>query len=142
MDSKVAYPAGHATTKTVGPEAAGVVLLGGSHGALSAARSFGRRNIPVVLVTDDHPLPKLSRYVRQSFAWPGALSPRAGEWLIELANEHGWQNWLLIPCADTEVRCVAEHLTRLRNAFAVVGTGWSSGGTSASRSIWWRPPVR
>jgi D-aspartate ligase len=125
MDSKVAYPAGHAATKAAGLEAAGVVLLGGSHGALSAARSFGRRNIPVVLVTDDHPLPKLSRYVRQSFAWPGALSPQAAEWLIELANEHGWQNWLLIPCADAEVRCVAEHLIHLRSAFAVVGTGWS-----------------
>jgi D-aspartate ligase len=125
MDSKVAYPAGQATTTAAGSESAGVVLLGGSHGALAAARSFGRRNIPVVLVTDDHPLPKLSRYVRQSFAWPGALSPQAGELLIELAAEHGWQNWLLVPCADAEVRCVAEHLTRLRSAFAVVGIGWS-----------------
>jgi D-aspartate ligase len=125
MDSKVAYPAGQATTPAAGLEAAGVVLLGGSHGALSAARSFGRRNIPVVLVTDDHPLPKLSRYVRQSFGWPGALSPQAGEWLIGLAAEHGWQNWLLIPCADAEVRCIAEHLIRLRGVFAVLSTGWS-----------------
>jgi D-aspartate ligase len=125
MDSKVAHPAGDATMEAASPRPAGVVLLGGSHGALSAARSFGRRDIPVVLVTDDHPLPRLSRYIRRSFAWPGALSPRAGEWLIELGTEHGWQDWLLIPCADAEVRCIAENLPRLRSAFAVVGTGWS-----------------
>jgi len=52
----------------------GVVILGGAHGALAVARCFGRQNIPVVLVTDDHPLPKFSRYVRESYCWPGATS--------------------------------------------------------------------
>ena len=58
----------------------GVVLLGGAHGALALARSFGRNGIPVVLVTDDHPLPKFSRYVQRRFDWPGANAPsrRAG----------------------------------------------------------------
>jgi D-aspartate ligase len=122
---KVAYLAEQALTKAAGLAPTGVVLLGGTHGALSAARSFGRKNIPVVLITDDHPLPKLSRYVRQGFTWPGALSPQAGEWLIAFAAAHGLQNWLLIPCADAEVKWVAEHLVRLRTAFKVVSSGWS-----------------
>jgi len=125
MDNKVAYLAGQAMTKAVGLASTGVVLLGGTHGALSAARSFGRKNIRVVLITDDHPLPKLSRYVRQSFTWPGALSPQAGEWLIRFATEHNLQNWLLIPCADAEVKCIAENLIRLRTVFEVVSSGWS-----------------
>jgi D-aspartate ligase len=124
MDNKVAYLAEQALTKAAGLSP-GVVLLGGTHGALSAARSFGRKNIPVVLITDDHPLPKLSRYVRQSFTWPGALSPQAGEWLIAFAAAHGLQNWLLVPCADAEVKCIAEHLVGLRTVFKVVSSSWS-----------------
>jgi D-aspartate ligase len=79
----------------------------------------------VVLVTDDHPLPRLSRYIRQSFTWPWVLSPQAGEWLIEFAAQHDLQNWLLIPCADAEAKCVAENLARLRTVFKVVSSGWT-----------------
>src|ERR1700736_6641459 len=103
MDNKVVDLAEQAMTKAVGLASTGVVLLGGTHGALSAARSFGRKHIRVVLITDDHPLPKLSRHVQQSFVWPGALLPEAGEWLAAFGPEHGFQNWLLIPCADAEV---------------------------------------
>ena len=106
--------------------ASGVVLLGGTHGALSVARSFGRKNIPVVLLTDDHPLPKLSRYVSRSFDWPGALSPDAAQWLVYFAIRHGLQNWLLIPCADPEVTCVAQHLAALRSVFRIVSCDWQA----------------
>ena len=104
--------------------ATGVVLLGGTHGALSVARSFGRNNVPVVLLTDDHPLPKLSRHVRRSFDWPGALSPHAEQWLLDFAIRHDLQDWLLIPCADAEVKCVAQHLVRLRSVFRIVSCDW------------------
>lgn len=102
----------------------GVVLLGGTHGALSVARSFGRNNVPVVLLTDDHPLPKLSRYVSRSFDWPGALSPDVEQWLVDFAIRHDLQNWLLIPCADAEVKCVAQHLAGLRSVFKIVSCDW------------------
>ncbi|HEY0219455.1 MAG TPA: ATP-grasp domain-containing protein [Afipia sp.] len=103
----------------------GVVILGGAHNALSLARSFGRRNIPVVLVTDDHPLPSFSRYVRRCLGWPGATSPDAASWLVSLAAQRDFQNWLLLPCADNEVRLVAENQNLLRTAFQVTGTPWS-----------------
>jgi predicted ATP-grasp superfamily ATP-dependent carboligase len=122
---RVGYLVEQPLTKAEDWMSTGVVLLGGTHGALSAARSFGRKRIRVVLVTDDHPLPKLSRHVQQSFVWPGALSPEASEWLAAFGAEHGFQNWLLIPCADAEVRCVAQNLVRLRTVFKVVSTGWS-----------------
>ncbi len=104
----------------------GVVLLGGAHGSLSAARHFGRNKVPVFLVTDDHPLPKLSRYVSRRFVWPGAISPQSGDWLIRFAAEQGLQDWLLLPCGDTEVKCVAENLSRLRSVFKVLSTDWSA----------------
>jgi predicted ATP-grasp superfamily ATP-dependent carboligase len=104
--------------------ATGVVLLGGTHGALSVARSFGRQKIPVVLLTDDHPLPKLSRYVSRRFDWPGALSPHVEQWLIDFAIRQRLQRWLLIPCADPEVKCVAQHLDSLRSVFDIVSGDW------------------
>jgi predicted ATP-grasp superfamily ATP-dependent carboligase len=113
-------------TKATIRERTGAVILGGAHGALSAARGFGRKNIPVVVVTDEHPLPKLSRYVSQSFVWPGPTSPQAAEWLTGLALGHHLQDWLLIPCADPEVKCVAENLARLRQVFKVLSPDWAT----------------
>jgi predicted ATP-grasp superfamily ATP-dependent carboligase len=106
-------------------EPAGVLLLGGVHSALSSARSFGRKNIPVMLLADDHPLPRLSRYVRRSFRWPGGRAPHADEWLVKFATEHGLRNWLLIPCADPDVRFVAENLTRLASIFKLNCPDWT-----------------
>ncbi|MBY0382598.1 MAG: ATP-grasp domain-containing protein [Xanthobacteraceae bacterium] len=103
----------------------GVVLLGGAHGALSAARSFGRKGISVFLVTDDHPLPKLSRYVTRRFGWPRTKSPDTVDWLLRFADEEGTRGWLLLPCGDPEVRLVAENLDRLRTAFDVVSLDWA-----------------
>jgi predicted ATP-grasp superfamily ATP-dependent carboligase len=90
------------------------------------ARSFGRCGVTVLLITDDHPLPKLSRYVRRSFDWPGASSPHVDKWLINFANEHGLRDWLLIPCADAEVKFVATHVAGLRSVFKVVSSDWAA----------------
>jgi predicted ATP-grasp superfamily ATP-dependent carboligase len=104
----------------------GVVLLGGAHGALSAARSFGRKGIPVFLVTDDHPLPKLSRYVTRRFGWPGTASPDIVDWLLRFADAQGVRKWLLLPCGDPEVRLVAENVSRLRTVFDVASLDWAT----------------
>jgi len=113
-----------ATAVVADPERAGVILLGGVHSALSTARSFGRRGIPVILLTDDHELPKLSRYVRRRFNWPGGLAPHTDDWLIEFAGEYGLRNWLLIPCTDSDVRFVAENSARLRTIFTLASPDW------------------
>lgn len=102
----------------------GVVILGGAHNALALARSFGRKGIPVALVTDDHPLPKYSRYVDRCIDWPGAKSADAATWLAELAAQNGFQNWLLLPCADHEVKLVAESHKTLRDSYQILGNEW------------------
>jgi D-aspartate ligase len=124
VDRKLALSTEQPITSAVS-RTTGVVLLGGAHGALAAARSFGRKNIPVVVVTDDYLLPRFSRYVGQTFDWPGALSPQASEWLVKFAVEHDLQNWLLLACTDTEVKFVAEHLGPLRTVFRILGSGWA-----------------
>lgn len=102
----------------------GVVILGGAHNALALARSFGRKGIAVALVTDDHPLPKFSRYVSRRFDWPGATAENAAAWLVALSGRHNFKNWLLLPCADNEVRLVAENHDLLRTQFQIMGTQW------------------
>lgn len=103
---------------------AGVILLGGVHGALAAARTLGRKGIPVIYVSDDHPLPRFSRYVRESFAWSGAQVPGAAQWLLDLAAKRGLKDWLLIPCADGDVKLIAENRDALQKVFRVVSLKW------------------
>lgn len=103
---------------------AGVVLLGGVHGALAAARTLGRKGIPVVYVSDDHPLPRFSRYVREHFTWSGAQAPGAAQWLLDLAATRGLKDWLLIPCADGDVKLIAENRDALQKAFRVASLKW------------------
>jgi D-aspartate ligase len=102
----------------------GAILLGGAHGALALARNFGRNGIPVVLVTDDHPLPKFSRYVQRRFDWPGASAAETPRWLVQLAEREGLRNWLLVPCGDGEAKLIASNLELLRSAFRVESCDW------------------
>ena len=106
-----------------GEPLAGVVLLGGAHGALAMARSFGRLGIPVALVTNDHPLPRWSRFVRHQFDWPGPEAPDAASNLLALADTYGFRNWLLLPCGDAEVKLVASEQQRLGGTFRLFGCG-------------------
>jgi predicted ATP-grasp superfamily ATP-dependent carboligase len=103
---------------------AGVVLLGGAHGALAMARSFGRLGIPVALVTNDHPLPRWSHFVRQQFDWPGPDAPGAVDYLLALASAYGVRNWLLLPCGDAEVKLVATEQQRLGGMFRLFSSNW------------------
>ena len=109
---------------TSGQPLAGVVLLGGAHGALAMARNFGRQGIPVVLVSNDHPLPKWSRYLLSQFEWAGAEAPEAAEWLLKLAERHGYLDWLLLPCGDSEVKLVASAHQLLRGSFRLLSSEW------------------
>ncbi len=106
------------------PNSVGAILLGGAHGALGIARALGRNGVNVVFITDDHPLPKLSRYVRSRFDWAGPGAPNALNWLLDLAETESLKGWLLIPCADGDVQFIAEHRTQLSQTFRVTSCAW------------------
>lgn len=120
---------------TSGEPLAGVVLLGGAHGALAMARSFGRLGIPVALVTNDHPLPRWSHFVQRQFDWPGPDAPDAAGFLLKLAAAHGFRKWLLLPCGDGEVKLVATEQPRLGRAFRLMSAGWSELGTLCDKQL-------
>lgn len=122
-------------TATSGEPLAGVVLLGGAHGALAMARSFGRLGISVALVTNDHPLPRWSHFVERQFDWPGPDAPDAAGFLLKLAAEHGFRKWLLLPCGDGEVKLVASEQSQLGSAFRLMSSPWGELNTLCDKQL-------
>jgi D-aspartate ligase len=102
----------------------GALILAGSHGSLEIARSLGRSGIPVWLVTSDNPLPRMSRYVMRSFAWPGPASDSAVAYLVDLGRRHGLNGWVLYPGGDAEVRFVAQNHAALAASFTLTSPAW------------------
>jgi predicted ATP-grasp superfamily ATP-dependent carboligase len=104
----------------------GVIVLGGAHGALAVIRSLGRQAVPVCYITNDHPIPGLSRYATMSARWPGPAHPDALGFLTGFADQKKLAGWLLIPAGDAEVRFVATHHRELSGRFALLTQDWSS----------------
>ncbi|MBE1709340.1 ATP-grasp domain-containing protein [Mesorhizobium japonicum] len=103
---------------------AGVLILGGAHGTLALARSFGAQKVPVWLVSNDTPLPSFSRYAQRTMTWPGPDDGGAVAFLLDLAEVHGLGGFLLIAGGDPEVRFVSQSIDQLSAAFDVVLPPW------------------
>lgn len=103
---------------------AGVLILGGAHGTLALARSFGVQKVPVWLVSNDTPLPSFSRYARRTMTWPGPDDADAVAFLLNLARVEGLGGFLLIAGGDPEVRFVSQSIDRLSAVFDVVLPPW------------------
>ncbi|MGP0093921.1 MAG: ATP-grasp domain-containing protein [Xanthobacteraceae bacterium] len=107
-------------------DAAGALILGGAHGSLAVARSLGRHGIPVCFLTDDHPLPRFSRYVEQSFTWAGPGHETALDTLLDLCRRHRLEKWVLVAGGDAEVRFVAQHHSALSAVFRLTTPPWET----------------
>jgi D-aspartate ligase len=110
--------------QTIAPR--GALVLGGAHGSLEIARSLGRKGIPVWFATDDNPLAALSRYVARSFSWPGPRADGAVAYLIDLAERHHLDGWVLFAGGDAEVRFVAQNHSALGAVFALTIPAWET----------------
>lgn len=102
----------------------GAIVLGGAHGALAVIRSLGRQAVPVCYMTNDHPIPGLSRYAAISARWPGPAHPDALRLLSDFADQKQLAGWLLVPAGDAEVRFVATHHQDLSRRFTLLTQNW------------------
>jgi D-aspartate ligase len=107
-------------------DTAGALILGGAHGSLAVARSLGRHGIPVCFITDDHPLPRFSRYVGRSFTWAGPGHETALDTLLELCRRHRLERWVLVAGGDPEVRFLAQQHSALSAVFRVTTPPWET----------------
>ena len=106
------------------PEAVGALILGGAHGSLAVVRSLGRKGVPVIFVTHDHPIARYSRYAGRTFSWRGPDHPEAESFLLGLAARLNLRGWLLLPGGDAEVRFVSQHRDVLATVFRVMTPAW------------------
>lgn len=102
----------------------GVMILGGAHGTLALARSLGRQNVPVWLVSADTPLPRFSRYAHRTVTWSGPEVGGAVAFLLNLAATEGLGGFLLIPGGDPEVKLVSQSIDQLSAVFDVLSLPW------------------
>jgi predicted ATP-grasp superfamily ATP-dependent carboligase len=116
-----------ATSKSAGPVSKtgpGALILGGAHGSLAVARSLGRQGIPVWVLTTDHPITRFSTYATRSLHWLGPKDPSAADFLLDLAQQHHLQGWVLFASGDAEVAFVAQHHAVLSSAFRLTTPAW------------------
>lgn len=102
----------------------GVVLLGGVHGSLAAARSFGRAGVPVAYFAPKFSPASLSRYMTHIIAWAGVDEPDPVARLVGEAKARGLEGWLLLPADDFSVELVARHREVLDKTFLVDSMDW------------------
>jgi D-aspartate ligase len=102
---------------------AGAVIIGGAHGSISAARSLGRRGIPVWFFTNDQLIVRFSRYVQRSPEWPVTASQKV-ELLLETGVRNGLKGWTLFPGSDIEAELLARNYSTLADYFRVTTPSW------------------
>jgi len=87
---------------------------------------LGRRGIPAwVLEKDDQKLAGLSRYAERSLRCSAESDYALVEFLVELAQKHGLQGWVLFPTDDEVVGVVARNHDRLSKSFRLTTLPWS-----------------
>lgn len=113
----------------------GAIVLGGDCGAVGTVRSLGRAGIPTIFLRGRNPLAAYSRYTTQDLSWPGAQAPEAVAWLKNLAAERGLNGWVLFPCADEEVRLIAQHHQELGSIFRLCTPPWETTRWFADKAL-------
>src|SRR5260221_10968532 len=100
----------------------GAVTLGGAHGSLAVVRSFGRRGIPVCVITHDNPIATFSRYATHHLSWPGPTHPDALAFLLRQTAGRApvdLSGWMIFTGGDAEAEFVAKHYAELSAVFRI-----------------------
>ena len=106
-------------------ETRGALVIGGNLNGLSIARSLGRRGIPVWIVsTPNIRLASWSRYVRRTFCWLDDDSERQAAYLLDLAERHQLNQWVLLPTSDETAALLAKFHAALSLRFRVSTPTW------------------
>lgn len=127
MNAPVSTPEHDALTTSNPEVAAGALVMGADYRGLGAARSLGRRGIPVwILMASEHRVAATSRYVQRSLHWPAGNGDRWREvdFLLELANKHHLRGWMLFPTEDAGVDLLSRHYEALATEYQVTVPPW------------------
>jgi len=101
---------------------AGVIVLGGHIQGLNIARIYGKAGIDVIVLDNDkHNLAKHSKYTKAFYYYQ---ENSFLELLERFQKENRYQNWLLIPTNDLQVKILSQKKEQLQNYFKVATPSW------------------
>lgn len=105
----------------------GALVVGGDHPGLAIVRSLGRRNIPVCVVDDQHPISAYSRYTTHVARVKDLRDPhKTVQSVLEVGHRFGLRDWVLFPTRDETVMAFSLYRERLANFFRVTTPGWET----------------
>ena len=95
----------------------GVIVIEGHVQGLANTRAIGKHGIPVIVVDKRSCLAASSKYCSDFFQCPDFLEDRFVDFLIELAQGQGLQDWVLLPSNDHAVFTISKHLNKVTKYF-------------------------
>src|SRR3989442_948281 len=104
----------------------GALVTGADYRGLGVVRSLGRRGIPVwVLRYGDQRLASFSKYATRVFDWQGDNPKTHINYLVDLAEKHNLEGWVLFPTDDYAVSAISQHHECLAKKFRMTIPPWS-----------------
>jgi predicted ATP-grasp superfamily ATP-dependent carboligase len=104
----------------------GAIVTGADYRGLGVVRSLGRRGIPVwTLRHGDHRVASFSKYATRVFDWQGDDPKARINYLLDLADKHNLEGWVLFPTDDYAVSVISQHHECLAKRFRMTIPPWA-----------------
>src|SRR5260370_31898809 len=104
---------------------AGALIMGADYRGLGVVRSLGRRGIPVwVIKQGGHLVARASRHVCRNISWPPKDERRQIDFLLDLADKHYLNGWVLFPTDDYAVTLVSRNYEALASHYRLTVPPW------------------
>jgi D-aspartate ligase len=108
-------------------EIVGALVIGANLNGLSIARSLGRQGVPVWVTTPSNvKLASFSRYTRRTLCWPEADCESQIAYLMDLAERHALDGWVLFPTSDESAALLSKFRVVLSRRFRVSTASWDA----------------
>lgn len=108
-------------------EKIGALILGGNLNGVTIARSLGRHGVPVCVASEPSiKLASCSRYTQRTFPWPSLGKEAQAAYLLELAERHDLDGWVLFPTSDESAALLAKFHATLSRRFRVSTPTWDA----------------
>jgi D-aspartate ligase len=104
----------------------GALVIGGDYRALTVVRSLGRHGIPAWVLPEHQKIACKSRYAIEEHSLPLAGDEEQIAFLMELAEKHHLNGWVVFPTEDKHAALIARHQGLLSRRFKLATSRWET----------------